>query len=223
MVDVPQSPITGLAFFPGGSGLWTEKRTAALWTCPSGLCIVLGQDFGLLSDFNLSFDAGEEARTVATWGNLCKMIDAAGIDPKGCFFTNAIMGLREAGRNTGPSPALKHPAFRSACTSFLEAQIEQVRPRAIVTLGWEPLGLLADLSQEARVASKCGSFAELDRRDLSLQRASMGKKGLTFMLGALMHPTAYAHQVKSRRFAGKEGIHAQAEILHRCWLASPTS
>jgi hypothetical protein len=222
MIDVPAGAISGLAFFPGGSGTWAASGQPATTLIPKHACVFLGQDFGRYSDYLEAVDAGEENRNVDTWKRLIALLDSAGLDDaarSSCFFTNAVMGLRTTEEIEGESPGSKHPGFRSACVAFLRLQLQLIEPRAVIALGWQPLGVLASFCDAARLASRCGTFRELDDKRLAMQAASIEGDCGRFVLGVLMHPVARPFHVAKRRFGDAVGNAAQAAIVRACWEA----
>lgn len=66
------------------------------------------------------------------WENLLAYLAHAGLDPAGCFFSNALMGLKPGGA-VGPMPTV--PGYADECRAFLGRQIEIVQPLLIVALG----------------------------------------------------------------------------------------
>src|SRR5262245_13937158 len=110
VVRVPEL-IPGLAFFPGGRGVFQERREKPDF--PFGKIMLVGQDFDTVENFNDSLRHGEEDRNYGTWQNLLKLLARVGISPTSCFYTNAYMGLREKGPNTGPTPGQESLSFQS--------------------------------------------------------------------------------------------------------------
>jgi hypothetical protein len=223
MADVPPEFIPGLGFFPGGSGTWAAPGRPAPTLLPDSACMFVGQDFGRESDFKFALEQKEENRGIDTWKKLIDTLDLAGLGTeqrRSCFFTNSVMGLRTTKKIEGRSLRLRHRGFRSACVEFLKLQISTLRPRAVIALGREPLGLLASAVSAARRPYRC-SFQEIDSRGLAVQEASLDNDDHRFMLGILMHPVARPYQVERRRIDVHAGKHAQAEIVRRCWTFRP--
>jgi len=67
-IPVPEQ-IPGLAFFPGGRGVYQPPGVRELPPFPFGGVLVLGQDFDTLSNYRDSLNRGEEDRRGGTWGN----------------------------------------------------------------------------------------------------------------------------------------------------------
>jgi uracil-DNA glycosylase len=105
-----------------------------------------------------------------TWRNLLKLFIDAGLDPDACFYTNFIMGVRQnSDRNTGPSPAMAHPAYMQACAALFLEQLQLQQPRLIITLGMVPFKLLALVSTDLRYrALGIEEFKDLDAREVHI-------------------------------------------------------
>jgi hypothetical protein len=126
--------IDGTACFPGGAGLWRGAVYGGpLPTYFPERCVMF-----ISHNFD-SIEAHDEAQRnkgevkSTYWNNLQDFLYKAGrLDPTGCFFTNALMGLKPEGAS-GPMPGSKN--FKEQCRRYLSRQIEIVMPRAVVTLG----------------------------------------------------------------------------------------
>jgi len=129
--------IDGTAVFPGGTGLW---HGANFWApipdlFPESPIMFVGHNFDSQDGHQKSKERGGELQSLHTfWGVLLAYLEDAGITPEGCFFTNALMGLKP-GSATGSMPPSK--IFESQCLDFLNRQIQIVRPSLIVSLGGE--------------------------------------------------------------------------------------
>jgi uracil-DNA glycosylase family 4 len=108
--------------------------------------MVIGQDWGGV-DYYIEHK-GLEDDTNTTNRRLCALLSSIGISidlPRQSrnsvlFFTNAVLCLRP-GRLTGP---IKSQWFRNCSTSFLRPQVELVKPKVIVTLGYMAYSALLD-------------------------------------------------------------------------------
>ncbi len=118
VIAVPE-PISGLAFFPGGFGLWGMAAQRPLPPLPAGGVMVLGHDFHSEAGYQASRRSGGERLTLPTWRNLLKVLNAAGIAPEQCFFTNLYMGLRAGDTTTGSFPGATDSVFVEHCRAFL--------------------------------------------------------------------------------------------------------
>src|SRR5437016_4547953 len=65
-----QERIRGIAFFPGGSGLWNSQPNELPPPLPIGGVIVVGHNFDSETGFERSFSRGGENLKGATWRNL---------------------------------------------------------------------------------------------------------------------------------------------------------
>lgn len=130
-----QERIRGIAFFPGGPGLWNVDRGSdVLPPMPIGKIMVLGQDFDKVSSYTRSLTNFGEDIDGPTWGPLRCLLRDVSIQPELCFFTNAYMGLGLKSRATGKFPGATD-SFRKHCQAFLKEQIKVQKPRLILTLG----------------------------------------------------------------------------------------
>src|SRR5262245_33372227 len=83
---IPQ-PIRGVAFFPGGSGLWTAESQAEPPPLPVGGVMVLGHDFDSEASYYRTLARREGEVNGPTWRNLLSLFRRAGLSPERCFFT----------------------------------------------------------------------------------------------------------------------------------------
>lgn len=144
---VPES-IPGLAFFPGGWGLYRADPDAPLPPMPTGGIMVLGHDFHSRSGYDASLRLGGERLTLPTWRTLLKVLAAAAIAPEDCFFTNLYMGLRSGEKTTGIFLGASDVEFRRHCQDFLLRQISVQRPRVILPRGVQVPPVIAELSDQ---------------------------------------------------------------------------
>src|SRR5262245_19007114 len=134
VVAVP-TPIPGVAFFPGGFGLYRTDISEPLPTFPVGKVMVLGHDFQSEAGYRASLERTREAATQPTWRNLLPLLDEVDIAPTDCFFTNVYMGLREGDVTAGTLPGASDERFDLHCREFLLEQLTAQRPSLILTLG----------------------------------------------------------------------------------------
>ena len=193
------SKIKGLAFFPGGDGLFTKDDTnhekAAF---PIGGIMVLGQDFDSKNSYEASLKQNFESRIKnKTWVNLLQILKATNIDPEECFYTNAIMGVRTTGKSTGRSPGFNCDTFISQCRKFLIEQIRIQKPKLIITLGIQVPSFLSAFSNELAALSEVNSWKKLDEKGLHIfKQINIGdvKTNVVF----ITHPSLYHSNVKRR-------------------------
>ena len=211
VVAVPE-PVSGTAFFPGGLGLWMGDNS--ITDVPKPIMIV-GQDFNSVRTYQRIRAKGSEVGTSPTWRNLLTILGAANISPDSCFFTNVYMGLRSSGPETGLFPGSRDSTFVNQCMWSLAKQIEMVRPQVIVTLGLEPLRVLAkrffDFQPPKRISDCDQIYAAL--------RLPHGPVSLV----ALTHPSLYYSNVRRRRYAGSTGVQAEVLMLKSVLTATARS
>jgi uracil-DNA glycosylase len=137
--------IPGTAFFPGGSGLWRglEARGPMPALFPDAPVMFVGHNFDSIRAFGKAVLNGGEA-SGEFWRRLSAILAGAALSPEGCFFTNALMGLKP-GSATGSMPSVR--GYRDQCAQFLQKQIEIVKPSAVVALGVKAEGFVSHLDQ----------------------------------------------------------------------------
>ena len=211
VVAVPQ-PIPGLAFFPGGYGLWGAVGGQPLPSFPVGGVMVLGHDFHSEEGYGASYRAGGEPLTLPTWNNLTKLFAAVGMPVERCFFTNLYMGLREGSATTCPFPGAKDPAFVSHCAEFLLQQLRVQRPSLVVTLGIQVPPVVGTLSPELADWAEGKGLKHLDavgpvRRNVTLR----GLDAYRTTVIALIHPSLRHASLRHRRY--EDAVGQEAELL----------
>ena len=128
----------GPGFFPGCSGFHDNLSDDV-----NRIVMIVGQDFDTETNYNKLGDNGEVASNT-TWRNLKILLQDIGIPRNICFFTNAYMGLRKDGKNTGQSPAKKSSSFTKQCQDFFKDQLRVINPELVLILGKEPAKFVAD-------------------------------------------------------------------------------
>lgn len=123
--------IQGTAMFPGGSGLWrgSEPFGHLPEFFPIKPVMLVAHNFDSISSYQRSLSKGGSGRS-KYWRILSGYVE----DPAGCFFTNALMGLKP-GSAIGRMPTV--PAYENQCKEFLRRQIDIVQPKLVVALGRE--------------------------------------------------------------------------------------
>lgn len=202
VLDVP-APIRGTAFFPGGLGLWFEEN-AAIFPFPDGQIMVVGQDFNSAVTYERAWKIGTEVESSATWRGLRTLLLASGVSLDRCFFTNVYMGLRDGGPETGKFPGARDKHFTQRCITFFRRQLEIVRPRLILTLGLEPLQVLAQNVFDLRVPKTLAACIEKYSVPLPHGDATVV---------ALTHPSFYHANVWRRKYAGLAGMDAEKAMI----------
>ncbi len=176
--------------------------------------MILGQDFDTLQAFaKVKNEGREDIHKNATWRNLLAFLKECNIAPDDCFFTNAIMGARMEGSNSGRSPAFKDKAFIDACRAFFLLQLEAQKPKIILVLGKEPARFLAPLSDGLSAWNKLPNFARIDAANEQIKKSVTFKNGITTHLVLLTHPSFRTSNVHRRRFGAEEGHQAEVGMV----------
>lgn len=136
--------IAGTAFFPGGHGLWAPQ--GGLPNLPARPVMLLGNNWGIVSDHEVARVAGAENMADPTWRNLLRILELAAIPPTRCFFTNVFMGLMDGDRNVDEFPGLRDKAFCERCSEFLRLQLRVIAPSVVVAMGSVAISMLSGAS-----------------------------------------------------------------------------
>lgn len=204
-----QELLATTAFFPGGYGLY-EPETISYSEWPE--ILILGQDFGLFSEFTKMTEGQMQDRSSPTWRNLLSLLEATHIRPADCFYGNVFIGLRHAGKSTGRYIGFTSPRFMTNNDCFLRAQLELIKPKLIITLGVYAPMVLARLTDQLAVWRNSFSFKRIDNQNASIQRnANFGTFTATCI--ALVHPCYRQLNVKFRRYQGYQGEEAERQML----------
>ncbi len=143
---------------------------------------------------------GDEPKVMPTWQRLYRLLDRAGLDYRRCFFTNAYVGLAVTESNEGDPKVPPGTPFDLWCARFLTAQIEEMQPKAIVTLGGvarRALGRWLNVPSWARTkAPPLGSVPVA---------AAVG--------AALVHPSGQTRNYHRATYEGLVGLEAEARLL----------
>jgi uracil-DNA glycosylase len=129
----------GSGFFPGCTGFHNNPSDIK-----NTFVMVVGQDFATEEYHQKIGDKGE-VDSNTTWRNLKTLLKDIRIDEDICFFTNAYIGLRKNGKNTGQSPAKKSPNFTQQCQKFFKEQLSVINPELVLILGKEPAKFVAQI------------------------------------------------------------------------------
>jgi len=206
--------LTGLGFFPGGSGNYKNEDCIS-----TKEVMVLGQDFGT-AEYVDNLPNGEDEKSSATWRNLLKFLSDCEIKPENCFYTNAIMGVRksmiingkETAKMTGKSPAFKDKNFIEQCQKLFLKQLELQKPKVVFVLGKETAHFLSPLSSDLVQWERLGSFSDIDSRGIHTIRAKFDN-GIQTTFVLLTHPSFRPANVRRRRFQNLEGNVAELAIV----------
>jgi uracil-DNA glycosylase len=212
--------LTGQGFFPGGDGLWHPDITKPTdKPFPEHGIMVLGNDFGVLSDFEGCLERGFE--DPKTW-NIKATLHRAGVPLSECFFTNAYLGLRRLKPSTGCSPGLLTDGFAKMCADFFDLQVSIQQPRGIICLGKEPRQFLAHKVFGPRHRWCSGdSFSVLDQIYHPIQEAniSTGKITKKVQITTIYHPSygELNNRQYPRSFGAAVGAEAETKVLIEFW------
>jgi hypothetical protein len=223
VLPVPE-PIRGLAFFPGGYGLWGTRPDRPLPAFPVGGIMVLGHDFHSEVGYAASHRLGGERLTLPTWRNLLLLFAAVGIAPERCFFTNLYVGLRRGAATTGRFPGADDPQFVAHCQAFLLEQLRHQRPALVLTLGVHVPPVLGALSPELAPWAAGRGLRHLDA-------VGPVRRGVTFpgvecvrtTAVALIHPSLRAASLRHRRYGAAIGADAELAMLRDGLAAAAAS
>lgn len=204
--------ISGLAFFPGGRGLFNKNDTSI----SDKEIMILGQDFDTLEKYRAAENKDEEdIKKNTTWRNLNRFLEEANIPLTNCFFTNSIMGVRLSDNASGASPGFKDDVFVKQCQDFFLFQLNIQKPKVIFVLGLRVARFLSNLSGELKSWKTINSFKNID-----ISEGEAIKKNIEFTkdkvrtnLVLLMHPSARHYNLETRRYKGLNGHQAQLKMV----------
>lgn len=221
VLPVPR-PIPGIAFFPGGYGLWRLNPADPLPTFPVGGTMVIGHDFHSDSGYKASLVRGREAATQPTWLNLLALLRRAEIQPERCFFTNLYLGLRAGAATTGPFPGSRDHVFVEYCRRFLVHQIETQKPSVILSLGINVPLHLGRLSPQLADWSLHQGLKYLDAGGpVRFGVTFEGLDDVRTTVVALTHPSLRSASVRLRRYRSATGDAAELAMLRDAMRAPP--
>ena len=208
MVKPVDAMINITAFFPGGKGLWLEEDSEVF-----PRILILGHDFSNVKQYKKILRNEATDLEGATWRNLIKLFNEAGIDLKDCFFSNVYMGLRDTESMTGEFPGSKDEDFVKRNIEFLSYQIDVIKPKVIITLGIPSSEFLVKLSSDLE-CWKDGNALRVS--NIGLQKNVRFKDNVCTCV-ALEHTSMRYSNVKRRRYVNNSGEHcgndAEVEML----------
>jgi hypothetical protein len=190
--------------------LWMEEPLA-LRGFPTGKCMVVGQDFNTIAAYERARQERSEVGTSPTWRVLRRLLISFSIPPGSCFFTNAYMGLRAGGSETGRFCGARDHGFVERCATFFAKQLTVVRPKLILLLGMEPFRMLGPRLfgiQAPPTLMACDSFYLRVRLE-----------GGEVAIVILTHPSLYNANVGRRRYRGLVGADAEAAMVSEAMTA----
>jgi|SRR5665213_3771511 len=213
-VEPVPEPISGLAFFPGGWGLWRTPSDMAMPALPINGTMVLGHDFHSRRGYDESFRRGGERLTLPTWRNLLVVLRDADIPPESCFFTNLYMGLRSGDKTTGIFPGAPDDRFRRHCQDFLLKQLSVQRPRLVITLGMQVPPVIAELSDQLTPWITERGIRKIDEAGALRTHVTFRQlPGFTTTVVALLHPSLRHASLRHRTYRGRRGLEAERALL----------
>lgn len=212
VVPVP-GPIGGLAFFPGGHGLWNARPDAPLPAFPVGGIMVLGHDFHSETGYAKSLALGGEPLTLPTWGNMLRLFRTVGVPLDRCFFTNLYMGLRAGSATTGEFPGARDAAFVAHCQAFFLEQLRVQRPSLILTLGVHVPPVIGRLSPELASWSAGRGLRHLNTGPVRTDVGFEGVPDLRTTVVALIHPSLRHASLRYRRYGVDASVDPEVAML----------
>ena len=215
--------LRGRSFFPGGCGLYDGVAQPV----PERPVMLVGQDFAT-AEWWASLKGDDEPED-GTWCGLKRMLDEAGVDPRRCFFTNVLLGVRVSDSLIGPSPGLSCDAYIAASLAVWAEQVRILRPCVVVAMGKIPtmllaheLGLASSLSPPSAKDSRNPGWKKIDRA-VELFTPSVQVKGApAFAFATSVHPSRYRLNRKYRAWPsrGFVGIEAHDAVWREVALRS---
>jgi len=115
--------------------------------------MIVGQDFGSKTDYDKKkiSEKGENIEKQSTWKNLIPMLKNLGINPKECFYTNLLFGLRDSTSNVGISPSIDNKDYIKQSIDFFEKQMETLKPNLIIFLGKVTFALRSGIKDKKEI------------------------------------------------------------------------
>ncbi|EKD26257.1 MAG: hypothetical protein ACD_79C01298G0002 [uncultured bacterium] len=203
--------LPGTAFFPGGQGLFIANPEHKP-EFPFGKIMVLGQDFDNATGFRSTIQNGDyDELNTPTWRIMLPLLKNVGINLSTCFFTNAIMGVRNAEGNIGTSPAFNSPEFLQQCQDFFIHQLTIQKPKLVIVLGKNVARFLLPLSENFNAWKPCELSAFRQRQNWILNNVSFESitdYSARFLF--LIHPSMLNSNVKRITYgtlSGKDAVH----------------
>jgi hypothetical protein len=214
MVEVP-SRLKGLAFFPGGDGLWKEPGITFRAELPIGKIMVIGNNFQCTSNFTKLEVLGEENPDQdPTWRNLLALLSEVGINRSDCFFTNAFIGLVEGDDPTVTVTGMRDLGFLSRCREFMKAQIALLKPRLILGLGTKVPSFLAPLANLPAHWAAAKAWRDIDKGNGPLYPSAVFPGvGHATTVACLLHPCLRHSNLRFRKYGALVGAEAELALL----------
>ncbi len=208
VIPVPDF-LRGTAFFSAAAGLVVTDPGAPLPPFPFGGVMFVGHNLDSETAFLRRLASGQShgdpERPMLTWRNLYGLLERAGVLPSECFFTNVYVGLKAGDDPTGRFPGAADAEFGAWCRSFLEEQIEIMKPRVVATLGSDSRRFLATMAPELT------GWGPSRNPPPGVVRTQLGGQATAAV--ALLHPSGYHGSLGRRRYGEFTGLEAEAALL----------
>lgn len=198
------------AFFPGGTGIMEDTN------CVSNKRImVLGQDFGSEAGFERSKkeDSDKDILKNPTWRNILHLLDEVNINPKDCFFTNIILGIRKSCKATGKSPAFRDKDFIEDCRKYFLFQLDIQKPKAIFVLGKYVAQFLSTTSDKLIDWKHIDNYSKFDSSGQLVMRDVTFYNNHRCNLVVLTHPSLRPVNIRKRKYKGQIGHEAEIQMI----------
>lgn len=217
VVAMPEM-LPGIAFFPGGAGLWDVSPGSVWPPVPEGGVMVLGHNFGSTVYYAKCRTKwrGDWLKS-PTWRNLRPMLNLAGIRLNQCLFTNAYVGLRNDGKETGLFPGANDQRFKNECQELFQIQVNIQKPRLILTLGQYIPDFISQTSDQlAPWEQYNGDFGLLDSspsRPVADNVEFNMIPDFRTVVVALVHPSMRAANASKRVYNGQTGYDVEIDMV----------
>jgi len=186
--------LLGPAFFPEGLGLQNPCQIEF----PD--IVAIGHNFGC-EDYRNEIEAAGREDDKATWRNLIKTLSDAHVKVDSCYMTNWFVGLQPGDKQIGEFLLHPHPRFEADCQRLLMAQLEGIRPAAILLLGLPIVNLVHKIMPALRPWSTCSNWREVDRSVIGPVAYGVKIPGTEVKVNvvALLHPSFSPSNQRHRR------------------------
>ena len=218
--------LPGVAFFPGGTGLWMPDFQTQPEVFPVGEVMAIGQDFDSEASYHAILNLMRQGpcdprkRNPATWGRLLQFLPRCGIAKERCFFTNFFMGLRQGNKAVGVFPGAADTAFEERCRQFVGQQLETQQARLVLTLGMQVPSRLAPLAQQLSHWQGVESSTRLDAVGPVVHNVEFPGVRSTCSVVALVHPSFRPSNVGRRKYGRFQGDDAEVEMVREALSAA---
>lgn len=219
-VRVP-APLTGVAFFPGGFGLWVPPKESDDESVLRRPVFVLLNNFGsegYWRSCNESSLRGEDVSAPGTWLGLRTRLRQWGISEHDCFFSNAYVGLLPGNPKSLEEnlPGMSDRRFQLECECALKKQLSVVRPRIVLAMGRPAIEMLGRIAESPSGWANSNvdrlKFEQIDQLPGGgLCRVALDDIGLQIRAAALTHPSHDNRRLRRALTGGRWISGADAE------------